>query len=83
MAQVFIRGFIHETDGVSAKCIRDLRDEQDELRGEIVHLRSRLELARIAYRQLMEYRRMNLLNWQMEKANEYFRRIGIALDPES
>jgi len=38
MAQVFIGGFIHNTDDLAAECIQSLRDERDDLKREIARL---------------------------------------------
>lgn len=52
-----------------------------ELEAENAELRTRLELARIAYEKLINYRDHNVLNFQLEKADDFIRMIRDAVTP--
>lgn len=61
---------------VCSECMRPFQDELETLRTETAR-------ALAAFRNLMDYRKRNTLNFQLEKLDDYLRELGEALGEET
>jgi len=67
-------------DSKTVQLYEDVAREVIGLQKERTQLLVQLELARLAYLALLEYRQNNTLNFQLEKLDDYLRKLENALE---